>query len=325
MRLFKRNGVYYLEYSRGRKKSLRTGNRGLAREILNEAIKDRALGRSAVKDAPLSDFAREYVISRQNNKAANTVRLDTEALGKFVSFLPRGIHVAEVTQKQGEEFLNKLLGVDKLKATTVNMTLRHVKGAFNKAIEWGYIDKSPLRYVRTLKIKDTLPRALTAEELNRLLAVIDKKEFREFVRACLYTAGRRESIAKLEWQDFKEYNGQWTVTLRKTKTKAHTIPLADKLKDVLFYRKKSLGPVFPYYHRLFEEASRHFKIYADRAGLNGVRLHDLRHTAATFMVLNGVPVRMVQEILGHSSIKMTEVYTRVAALHLRAGVNSIKF
>jgi integrase len=59
-------------------------------------------------------------------------------------------------------------------------------------------------------------------------------------------------------------------------------------------------------------SSRHFKPILDRAGLRGFRLHDLRHTCATLLLLAGVHVKVVSERLGHSNITITlQTYSHV--------------
>lgn len=330
MRLLKRGGVYYIEFSRGRKRSLKTRNGGLARKIFDEALKETLLGRmvkAPPKRVSLVDFARQYIKAREHQKAANTLDIDDRHLGHLQDFLPKGICLPDIEARQCESFIAYLQGEKKFKSTTVNIAARTLKAAFNKAVEWDYINISPFSRIKPIKIQNPLPRAMTAAEVVRLLKAAegDKNRFREYLLTCLYTAGRRESVARLRWEDFKEYEGQWTVTFQKTKNVALTIPLADKLRAEIFAHKAAKGPVFPAYHHEPTKASKHFRRYADAAGLQGYKLHDLRHTAATFMILKGIPTRIVQQILGHSTIAMTEVYTRVASEHLRQGVNSLNF
>ncbi len=329
MRLFKRDGVYYIEFGRGRKKSLKTGNRALATRIFEAALKETLLGRVVklgVKRVSLDAFRSQYIKSREGEKAKGTIEIDEKSFKKLADFLPPGIYLPDIEPSQAEGFIAHLRGKG-LKPTTINIALRTLKAAFNRAVELELIERSPFQRIKAIKIKDALPRALTFKEVERVLMAAQgsPNHFKDYALTCLYTAGRRESVAKLCWEDFREYDGQWTVTFRKTKTGVLTIPLADNLKQTLFARKQAGGPVFPYFHHSPGEASKAFRRVADAAGLDSVKLHDLRHTAATFMILKGVPTRIVQQVLGHSTIAMTEVYTRVAAEHLRSGINSLEF
>jgi len=81
-------------------------------------------------------------------------------------------------------------------------------------------------------------------------------------------------------------------------------------------RPKELGPVFTFIVKgkrrsVTPDTLTHwFKKAARRAGLPGARLHDLRHTAATYMLSRGVTLKAVQMILGHENITTTEGYTK---------------
>lgn len=229
-----------------------------------------------------------------------------------------------ITRKQCDDFIAHLSTL--YKPSTINIRFRHLNAAFNKAIEWGYTFKSPFEYIRQIPIKDDLPQVVMPDEINNLLAVIDKKEFKEYVQTCLYTAGRRTEVAKLEWQDIIDNNnGNYDILLRVSKSKVKRIPLAEKLQEVLFYRKKKSGPIFPYYYIYTKNASKHFRRYADKVSLNGVKLYSMRHTSATYMIMQGIPIRIVQTILGHSSVKTTERYTKLITEQLRDAIDKIKF
>jgi site-specific recombinase XerD len=329
MRLFKRkNGTYYVEIRRGQAKSLKTNDKLLAQRLFKQIEKEALLGRLIQLERKsyisVVDFSKEYIAHREDNKAANTTRLDKECFDKLADFLGGATLLNTITRKQCEEFINHLRG-NALKPTTINITIRHLKAAFKKAIEWEYIDKTPWEYVKQIKLKDSLPRACNKQEIESLLSVISIQEDRELILTYLYTAGRRTEIARLQWQDFKENHGIWMVHIKESKTKTRIIPLAENLKELLFYRKKHIGPVFPssYYHP--KEVSKKFRKYADNAGLKNVKLHDMRHTSATFMLLKGVPLKIVSEILGHTTVRTTEIYTKLIAEHLRDAINTLKF
>jgi len=329
MRLYKRNnGAYYVEIRRGQSKSLKTKDKLLAQRLFKQIEKEALLGRLIQVDrkahVSIDDFSNEYVAHREKNKASNTTRLDQEALDKFADFLGRTTLINAISRKQCDEFINHLRK-NALKPTTINIAIRHLKAAFKKAIEWEYIDKTPWEYVKQLKLKDTLPRACNKQEIEGLLSAISIQEDRELILTYLYTAGRRTEIARLQWQDFRENHGEWMIHVRESKTKTRIIPLAKNLEELLFYRKKHIGPVFPSCYDHPKEVSKKFRKYADKAGLKNVKLHDMRHTSATFMLLKGVPLKIVSEILGHTTIKTTEIYTKLIAEHLRDAINTLTF
>lgn len=79
-----------------------------------------------------------------------------------------------------------------------------------------------------------------------------------------------------------------------------TLKGLDKSHSFIFYNPKTKKNII--------EIKRSFTTAREKAGLNKVRFHDLRHTAATRMCELGVPLKIVSKILGHSTIKMTERY-----------------
>jgi site-specific recombinase XerD len=326
MRLYRRNGVWYVEFARGKAKSLKTEDKTEAIRLfkkIDKAYTDRKLiWLEASERILLGQFAEGYAENRAGLKSDNTVRIDDESFEKLKSFAG-DIPISYLSEKKCDDFV-VYLQRQGFKATTINIAIRHLKAAFNKAVKLGYLEKSPFRNVETVKIKDDLPRALTQKQVGDLLSAIEEdREFKELVYAYLYTGGRRTEVARLRWQEIICLEDSWTVKLGQ-KTKMRTIPLANKLKDILFYRKKDIGPVFPYYNIHYREPSRVFRKYADEAGIDA-KLHDLRHTCATFMALSGVPLREIQAILGHSTIKTTEIYTKIVAQHLRGAVDVLNF
>jgi site-specific recombinase XerD len=329
MRLYKRkNGAYYVEIRRGQAKSLKTKDKLLAQRLFKQIEREALLGRLIQVERKsyisIKDFSNEYVTHREKNRATNTTRLDRESFDKLADFLGSATLINTITRKQCDEFINHLRK-HALKPTTINIAIRHLKAAFKKAVEWEYIDKTPWEYVKQIKLKDTLPRACNRQEIEALLSAISIQEDRELILTYLYTAGRRTEIARLRWQDFRENHGEWMIHIRESKTKIRIIPLAENLKKLLFYRKKHIGPVFPSCYDHPKEVSKKFRKYADQAGLKNVKLHDMRHTAATFMLLKGVPLKIVSEILGHTTVKTTEIYTKLIAEHLRDGINTLAF
>jgi integrase len=327
MRLFQRkNGIWYIEFERGKKKTLKTKDKAFAQKLFKQIEKEILLGKILKLDNQrlnLQDFINEYLDHREKTKAENTVRNDKYALKKLLDYIGN-VSIPSITKKQADDFIG-WLKVKKYEPAAINIDIRHLKAAFNKAIEWEYIKESPFKYVKQLEIKDSLPNALTLDEVKRLLEAIEDIEFKEYIYTCLYTGGRRTEVLKAQWQDFKLMDDTWYLKLKVTKRRTKIIPVAEKLQELLFYRKKNIGPVFPaLYLKHPSKASTKFADYAKKAGIKH-ELHDLRHTCATFLVLSKVPMRMIQQILGHSSIKTTEIYTKLVAEQLKGIMNVLSF
>jgi site-specific recombinase XerD len=99
--------------------------------------------------------------------------------------------------------------------------------------------------------------------------------------------------------------------------------LLDPVVEVLVPYRKNIGKVFL---RIHESTATHwFKDLARKSGVHDARLHDLRHTAATHMIASGIPMRVVQEILGHANIATTGIYAHVIKDRIYDEMEKLRF
>ena len=187
------------------------------------------------------------------------------------------------------------------------------------------------------KINKTLPRYLTLEESERLLLAVDgKNKERDYCILCLFlNCGLRISeLIGLDDTDVREDN----VRVFGKGGKERIVYLNDSCRDAINayrpVRKIVAGPDC----KAFFVSSRRKRMSRDavhamvqktllKAGLDAslYSSHKLRHTAATLMLQNGVDVRTVQEVLGHTNLNTTQIYTHVdnSELHIAAEANPL--
>ena len=101
------------------------------------------------------------------------------------------------------------------------------------------------------------------------------------------------------------------------------MPLLPPLIEILTPIQKDIGPVFPPHHA--DTYSHKFKKIAVLCGIKENHLHDLRHTAATFMLKSGIPLPVFQKILGHSQISTTQIYAKVLDEMMQSEMSKLKF
>lgn len=219
------------------------------------------------------------------------------------------------------------IGIDRRKQRAVVATetavkeLRTLKAVFNKAVEWkrGLLE-SPAKDVKPPKNKRSRPvHWYTREELQKLYG--DEVEFAPVWRLMANTGMRRTEAQQLRWTDVNLIQGHIHVLStedERTKSgKWREIPLSEAARLSLLLLKtyadeqdyvlpRMTGPSF----------SRHFLRDAGRLGLKG-SLHSLRHSYGAHLVMEGVPLRTVQELMGHASITTTEKYAHLAKSHLK--------
>jgi len=212
-----------------------------------------------------------------------------------------------------------------LAPSTCNRALFLLKYLFNCACSWGFLKHSPARDVQPLPAGAIRERYLSPEEARRLLDAADADIDRMAalaVRLLLFTGARKSEILKARWEDVDLSRCLLTVPLAKS-GRAHHIPLSDAALKTLASLPRSSPWLFPGASISFPRTS----VYAAwnrirlRAGLQDVRLHDLRHSFASFLVNSGCTLYEVQKILGHHDPRVTTRYAHLAQDSLRRAAN----
>ncbi len=177
------------------------------------------------------------------------------------------------------------------------------------------------------KVPKSLPKALTREEVRKLLSVIPPTKTRDrLIVLLLYGAGLRVSeLCNLRKSDVDFERG--LVLVRSGKgAKDRVVPLPDALvAEIRNYlsRRDDESEYLIVEDRRSEKGRLSPKTvwyllrkYGNRAGIR-VTPHMLRHSFATHMLENGVDIRAIQELLGHSNLSTTQIYTKVTVEHLK--------
>ena len=164
-----------------------------------------------------------------------------------------------------------------------------------------------------------LTRFLSREEIRRLHGVLDEHAEREgeslkqadIIRLLLLTGCRKSEIVGLRWS---EVRGN-ALELADSKTGPRKVPLNSQARCILGRQPRGQSPfVFPSpldASRPHGDRLRLWYRVRREAGIEDVRLHDLRHTHASHAVMNGVPVPVVSRMLGHSNVRMTLRYAHL--------------
>jgi integrase len=206
-----------------------------------------------------------------------------------------------------------------------------LRAILNYAQRSGYIHRNPFNAGKPLinpaeETKRT--RILTAEEQGRLLdaCVGRRAHLKPVILFALDTAMRRGEMMALQCGDL-DFDSP-TITLRHTTTKtlqARTVPFTERMKEALLRHRyqDEFSPLGELARRFKSELpliqmlsvfgvtsgwKRSFETACELAGIEGVRFHDLRHTATTMHIARGVPEAQVRKITGHSQHSTFERY-----------------
>jgi integrase len=319
MNLFRRGRKFYVRLNSRRRISLHTEDPKEAQRLFSELKKKWLAGKLAYlenrpPDKTLADFLAEYGEFSCRTKARNTWRADELALRKLIDALGPDTPLARITRKDIDTWLSSLAVAN----TSKNVYLRHLRAAFNQAAVWGYLKESPLKGVKEQRELAAPLRFLTQEEIARLLAAEPDPRFKLLWQFYLLTGVRRGEALQVQAKDI-----DWPrrlITVRDTKHKRPVYIRITPALEPILAALPQVGRLFPWGA---DFVSHHFHATAARAGLD-FRLHDLRHTFASFLVMSGVDLFTVQKLLNHSEIKTTQRYAHLSPAYLEEALAKLK-
>lgn len=215
-------------------------------------------------------------------------------------------------------------------SATINRYKTAISTVFKAAIDRGWygVRENPAAGIRQRRENNNrFGKCLTDEERKTLLEACNRSSWAGlpvFVRLALATGARRGELIKLEWSDVDLQHS--TVTFRDTKNADdRTVPLIrdalELLKDWRKVRRLNSTRVFPHPNGSDDPApvDHYWRQARSRAGLDGIRLHDLRHSCGSHLAQHGASAFQIAAILGHrSGPGLTQRYVHLVGEDSRA-------
>ena len=218
--------------------------------------------------------------------------------------------------------------------STINRMLALLRKTLNDCATWGYLKAAPK--VKLLPVPEQDFDYLQRDEIERLLGWTAENADGEFAlyAAAVYTGARMGELYGLRWSDVNIDGGR--ITLRRSYDREYTkskrirrVPINRQL-SIILREWRGRCPldelVFPRDDgtmRIRERPPAGFNEHLAGARCHAITFHDLRHTAASHMVMAGMHLRTVQNILGHSTIQVTERYAHLATDFMSTDVDRL--
>lgn len=225
--------------------------------------------------------------------------------------------------------------------STIRLVHRILNAAFRDAVRWKRLASNPCSDAVLAKAEKHKAIVLAPEQAQQLLNVAHDSNLECFLTVALCTCMRRGELLGLKWSDINleerylkvnrtvgklpDASGKYRMVESTPKSEAGNRPIAlasiavealkahrrrqNELRLAAGAKWQDRDLVFPGrygQHHDIKMLTRAFKKLLAEAGLPDMRIHDLRHSAATLLLKMGVPAKVVQEILGHSSIVITQ-------------------
>lgn len=319
-----------------------------AKKALRKAMSDLDEGVFVVEQKLLvKDYLDQWHVHYKNNLAPSSAKRYKELLNTVKISLGNK-ELQKLTALDIQLFYDRLIDnsedeEDKtLHPNTVIKIHRVLKMALNQAIVWGMLKSNPMAFIKPPKRKYSEMHCWTEEELITFLRAYKEGQFYLHAAIASGTGMRLGEICGLKWDcvDLKKgiitvrrtlsrLNGRWILKEPKT-GKGRQIAIGNDLKDILLLHKKRQEKLINENTKYQDQSyvltweddgrpydrdyvSKHFHIQLKKLNcVPVIRFHDLRHTHATILLLNDIPVKVVSERLGHASISITlDIYTHV--------------
>jgi integrase len=206
-----------------------------------------------------------------------------------------------------------------------NRELACLRTLFNKAIEWGKLEMSPVAKVRRFREPPGRERILEPAEAQRLIGAASP-ELRLVLIIALNTGMRRAEILSLRWRAVDIGGG--VINIENSKSgKSRKVPMNALVREALRALPRVASSDYVFYNpetkTHIKDVRRGFQASCARAEIKGLRLHDLRHTFATWWITAGGDLVALSKILGHASIQMTMRYAHATPEVVRLGIERV--
>jgi len=279
------------------------------------------------------DYVREYLtyLKVEKGLAINSLESYERDLAKLKAWADKnGFDLLTLSRQDLREWLIDL-GQTKLSENSKRRMISAMRGFYKFLLIDGHLTKNPSDNLDSPQKGFYLPKFLNQSEIETLLAQPDvstEKGLRDrAVLELMYSSGLRVSEAvTLTMRDIDLDSGILTTTGKGSKTRR--VPVGSSAVEwlksylVLRRRKENIEVQNLFVTPLGRPVNRQIiyqfiREYAEKCGFHGVSPHTLRHSFATHLIQNRADIRSVQQMLGHSDISTTQIYTHITDAHLK--------
>ena len=319
----------------------RLTSKSTGKKLKSEALKylsqfeKNLINEKIIKPVKLSEFRKEYekFILIKSKSYQKSVSL---SFNQIQSYLKTDLLIKNIDIRIVESFIHSIYNRSE---TASNLYHRTLKAAFSKAGDWGYIKQNPFRLVKLLKVSKPFPVFINETELQLILNNTNESYLRIIFLTAFYSGMRLGEILNLEWESINLRDKIITVqnkdSFNTKNRKDRIIPMNEILfnslqsikpkiitlnnteSNYIFYRMKGIKLNEDYVSKRFKKAVR-------KAKLNDkIHFHSLRHSFASLLAQRGVSLLIIKELLGHSSLRVTEIYSHLQQKNLSNAVQQL--
>jgi len=272
-------------------------------------------------------------LQSERGASKNTLESYRRDLLQFFEFLRDALGINSPLEAERDDlraFLSALISYG-YKKRTVTRKISAIRRFYRYMKRRGYIKRNPAELVCSLKMERDLPETIPEEFINQILETWNPEGFldkrNKAIIELLYSTGMRASeLISLQWDEIDFEKNE--IRVKGKGGKERIVPFGDKAKKALMEYRSSIPKDAGLCQRVFlnrflKPLSRRglFMIVSEcfkkLGGIFHVHPHTLRHAFATHLLNRGADLRSVQELLGHSRISTTQIYTHLTFKKIR--------
>lgn len=288
------------------------------------------------KDISFEELIEKYLEYAQMNKAKSTYEVDRVRINKHLVPYFGDMLISMITSQMVDEYKIRRSRTG-ASPKTINNELLNLSHILKMAMRWRYVDRNVVSGVEKMKVVQNMPRFLSETEIERILYFARESYIYPLLVTALHTGMRKSELLNLKWLDIDFPLGTIMVQSKTdwhTKNyKARVLQMTPVLISVLLAHRKLQNAmgfeneyVFTWRGRQIHSGiSKSLEGILGQAGIKGVTLHTFRHTFASQLVMAGVPLRDVQELMGHESFETTLRYAHLSEEHVKKQVLKLPF
>ena len=276
-------------------------------------------------------FMEEYKLLIQQNRSKNYFDSVVISFNHLIKYFKPQRAINSISLKDTESFITHLKQNIKKGYSVYYRTL---KAAFNKAKDWGYVKENYFTRVKLPRRQKLAPAFINSDQLTTINSKIDNEVVRDIVVMGFYTGMRLNEIVNMKWKNVNLTTRTITVGDEEFVTKGKNqrfIPISDEAFQIFLKIQKSIFMNKKIYEYVFcknngdnftgDYFSKRFKRACKAAEMDkGIHFHSLRHSFASNLAQQGVSLYVIKELLGHSSISTTEIYSHLNLDTLREAI-----
>lgn len=339
--------VASMSLGRGRRKNFYGRTRHDVAAKLAEALRNHQLGvPPPTGNQTVAQYLRTWLDSARTSVRPRTYEAYDLCVRRLLPHLDR-LRISALTPAAIERAYAALLE-DGLSRRSVEQTHAVLHRALRQAVQWGLLGRNPTDAVNVPRPKKREMHTLGAQEVQRLFAITSSDRLHALWVLLVTTGLRLGEALGLTWDDIDFGTGRLSVRRALQRQRGEGLvfvePKTSKSRRAVYlpegtvtalreHRRHQLeerlqvGPAWRELNLVFSQCdgrplepssvSQQFRRVLERGELPRIRVHDLRHTCATLLLAKGVHPKIVQELLGHSTIALTmDTYSHVTpALH----------